>query len=107
MQPPNVLTLLPARARRVVYILFGLVSLLSTATMAAYTALPNREAPDWLVVTLAVLGALAGPIGVLAASNTPGGPAAAPSAPAAASVPGPVPGTVPGTVPGSPVPVNP
>ena len=99
MQPPNVLTLLPARARRVVYILFGVVSLLSTATMAAYTALPDRETPDWLVVALAVLGALAGPVGVLAASHTPGGPAAAPSAPATATVPGPVAG--------SPVPVNP
>lgn len=70
MQPPNPLILLPPSARRAIYAIYGLLSLASTATMAAYAALPQYEVPVWLVATLAVLGALAGPVGALAASNT-------------------------------------
>ena len=70
MPPSNVLTMLPPSVRRTIYMVYGLLSLASTAAMAAFTALPQYEVPAWLVAALAVLGALAAPVGVIAASNT-------------------------------------
>ncbi len=70
MQPSSVLNMLPPSARRLIYMVYGLLSLASTAAMAAFTALPQYEVPAWLVAALAVLGALAAPVGVIAASNT-------------------------------------
>ena len=70
MQPPNVLALLPPSVRRMIYVVYGLLSLAATAAMAAFTALPQYDVPAWLVAALAVLGALAAPVGVVAASNT-------------------------------------
>ena len=70
MQPSNVLTLLPSSVRRMIYMIYGLLSLVTTAAMAAFTALPQYDVPAWLVAALAVLGALAAPVGVIAASNT-------------------------------------
>lgn len=70
MQPSSVLNMLPPSARRLIYMVCGLLSLASTAAMAAFTALPQYEVPAWLVAALAVLGALAAPVGVIAASNT-------------------------------------
>jgi hypothetical protein len=64
----NVLTLLPAKARQVVYIAFGLLALVDSATLVGYGALA-RELPDWLVVATAVITFLALPIGSLAAGN--------------------------------------
>jgi hypothetical protein len=70
MQPSNVLTMLPPSVRRAIYMVYGLLSLITTAAMAAFTALPQYEVPAWLVAALAVLGALAAPVSVVAASNT-------------------------------------
>jgi hypothetical protein len=70
MPPSNVLTMLPPSVRRAIYLVYGLLSLASTAAMAAFSALPQYEVPTWLVAALAVLGALAAPVGVIAASNT-------------------------------------
>ena len=70
MQLSSVLNMLPPSARRLIYMVYGLLSLASTAAMAAFTALPQYEVPAWLVAALAVLGALAAPVGVIAASNT-------------------------------------
>lgn len=70
MQPSNVLSLLPSSVRRAIYLVYGLLSLATTATMAAYTALPELDVPVWLVAALAVLGALAAPVGAIAASHT-------------------------------------
>lgn len=70
MQPSNVLSLLPSSVRRAIYLVYGLLSLVTTATMAAYTALPEYDVPVWLVAALAVLGALAAPVGAIAASHT-------------------------------------
>lgn len=70
MQPSSALNMLPPSARRLIYMVYGLLSLASTAAMAAFTALPQYEVPAWLVAALAVLGALAAPVGVIAASNT-------------------------------------
>ena len=67
---PNPLTLLPARARQAIYIVYGLLALAGTGATAYYGALPGLTVPDWVVGGLAVLGALAAPISVLAASNT-------------------------------------
>ena len=70
MPPSNVLSMLPPSVRRAIYMVYGLLSLVSTAAMAAFTALPQYEVPAWLVAALAALGALAAPVGVIAASNT-------------------------------------
>lgn len=67
----NPLILLPARARQAIYIVYGVLSLVAIGVTAYYTALPELAIPDPVVGSLAVLGALAGPFGVLAASNTP------------------------------------
>ena len=67
----NPLTLLPAKARKAVYITYGALSLAGTGITAYYTALPNLTVPDPVIGGLAVLGALAAPIAVLAGSNTP------------------------------------
>jgi len=70
MQPSNVLTMLPPALRRAIYMVYGVLSLIATATLAAFTALPQYEVPAWLVAALAALGAVAAPVGVIAASNT-------------------------------------
>lgn len=67
--PPNPLTLLPARVRQAVYICYGLASLVGVGLTAYYGALPDLTVPGWLTGGLAVLGALAAPISVLAATN--------------------------------------
>ena len=67
--PANFLTLLPAKVRRGIYIGYGAVSMVGTGATAYYAALPNLTTPDWVIGGLAVLGALAAPVSVLAASN--------------------------------------
>lgn len=66
---PNPLTLLPARVRQAVYVGYGLLALAGTGAAAYYAALPALTVPDWLTGGLAVLGALAAPVSVLAATN--------------------------------------
>ena len=70
MTSQNVLTLLPPSARRIIYLMYGILALIGSAATAAYAALPQYEVPPALTAALAVLGVLAAPIGVLAASNT-------------------------------------
>jgi hypothetical protein len=65
----NVLSLLPPQWRRFIYITYGLLALVGTAISAYYGALPTLTVPDWVTGGLAVLGALAAPISVLAATN--------------------------------------
>jgi TRAP-type C4-dicarboxylate transport system permease small subunit len=65
----NVLSLLPPRVRRAIYVVYGLLSLTGTALTAWFGAVPGVTTPYWLMGGLAVLGALAAPISVLAAVN--------------------------------------
>lgn len=65
----NPLTLLPAKVRLAVYVIYGLCSLAGTAALAYYAAIPALAVPDWLTGAMAALGALAAPISVLAANN--------------------------------------
>ena len=65
----NPLTLLPAKARQVIYTVYGMLALAGTGATAYFAALPHLTMPDQLIGALAVLGALAAPIGVLAAVN--------------------------------------
>lgn len=60
---------LPARVRRGVYALASIVGYLLAATVVGFAA-AGESVPTGLAVALAVLGALLGPIGQLAASNT-------------------------------------
>lgn len=64
----SALTLLPARARQVVYVIYGLVALAVAATAVGYNSLdlPN---PPWLVVAGAVVSFLAVPFSALASLN--------------------------------------
>ena len=66
----NPLTLLPAKARQAIYIVYGVLSLIAVGVTAYYGAIPSLTVPDQVTGGLAVLGALAAPIGVLAATNT-------------------------------------
>ena len=68
--------LIPARARRTIYAAASLAGLALTAAVVGFTAV-SQTVPDWLTATLAVLGALTAPLGMLAASNV----AAAPTPP--------------------------
>ena len=71
----NVLTLLPAVVRRTIYLAYGLLSLAATALTAYFGAVPGLTVPHWLTGGLAMLGALAAPVSVLAAANIrPSGP---------------------------------
>lgn len=70
MPNENVLTLLPVKVRRTIYVVYGILALIGSSATAAYAALPQYEVPAALTAGLAVLGVLAAPIGVLAASNT-------------------------------------
>lgn len=76
---PNALTLLPARARQIIYVLYGLVALTVAATAVGYNSLdlPN---PPWLVVAGAVVSFLAVPFSALASLNVSATPANTPLA---------------------------
>lgn len=65
---PNVLILLPAKARQVAYIAFGLASLADGSMLVGYAA-AGFDLPVWLVVATAVVAYLAVPFSALAASN--------------------------------------
>jgi hypothetical protein len=64
----NVLTFLPARARQIIYVLYGIVALAAASTQVGYAAIEKSQ-PTWLIVSLAVVGFLAVPIGTLAATH--------------------------------------
>lgn len=61
---------LPPRVRRAVYAAASLIGYLLAAAVVGFAA-AGQEVPTGLAVALAVLGALLGPIGQLAATNTP------------------------------------
>lgn len=63
------LTLLPAKARKALYIAYGALSIGGIGVTAYYTALPDMAVPDPVIGGLAVLGALAAPFSVLAGGN--------------------------------------
>lgn len=65
----NPLTLLPARARKIVYGIYGGLSLAGVGVAAYYAAVPTLTVPDFVVGGLAVLGSLAPAFTVLATSN--------------------------------------
>lgn len=65
---PNVLVLLPARARQVIYVLFGLVGLANGSALVAYAS-AGYALPAWLIVSTAVIAYLAVPFGALASLN--------------------------------------
>jgi TRAP-type C4-dicarboxylate transport system permease small subunit len=64
----NVLTLLPPKARRVLYIIYGLLSLALTGAAAVFTMSPY-PVPWWIPAGLAGLGALIPFFSAIAASN--------------------------------------
>lgn len=70
MSTSNPLTLLPAKVRQGIYVGYGILSLTGVGVTAYYGAVPALTIPDFVTGGLAVLGALAAPIGVLAATNT-------------------------------------
>lgn len=61
--------LIPARVRRGLYAASSLAGYGLAATAVGMTA-ASGEVPQWVTVALATLGALIGPIGQLAATNT-------------------------------------
>lgn len=65
----NPLTLLPAKARKALYVVYGVAGLVATGAMAYYGSLPDVAIPHWLTGSLAVLGAVAPAFAVLAGSN--------------------------------------
>lgn len=60
---------LPARVRRGTYAAVSILGYLLSAAVVGFTV-AGVDTPTGLAVSLAVLGALTGPIGQLAASNT-------------------------------------
>jgi hypothetical protein len=70
---------IPARVRRWIYALASLVGLVMTAVVVGFTT-AGVEVPSWVTLTLAVLGALMTPLGLLAAANTSTGGVAPPPA---------------------------
>lgn len=60
----NALTLLPARVRQILYVLFGLIGIAYAATDAAYPV-----NPEWLDVAGRVIAALVVPFTALAATH--------------------------------------
>lgn len=60
---------LPPRVRRGIYAAASILGYLLAAAVVGFAA-AGEGVPSWLAVALAVLGALLGPIGQLAATNT-------------------------------------
>lgn len=87
MPTNTMLTQLPPRWRRRIYSTYGLLSLVGVGISAFYGAVPSLTVPDWVTGGLAVLGALAAPIGVLAASNISPDPATANQSPGTDTTP--------------------
>jgi hypothetical protein len=63
-------TVLPVRARRVVYCIYGILGVAVSATQVGYAAVPDGVQPIWLTVTVAVVAFLAAPVTALAVTNT-------------------------------------
>jgi hypothetical protein len=76
--------LIPAKVRRGIYAAASLVGYALGAVVVGYATLGTEALPEFVPVALAVLGALMGPLGQLAATNTPSAAAVAVAAPQAA-----------------------
>lgn len=61
---------LPVQVRRVIYAVYTLAAIAGIGISAFYKALPDVQAPNWVIGGLAALGALAAPVGMLAWNNT-------------------------------------
>lgn len=66
--PPNVLTLLPAKARQIAYVVFGIVGMADGSALVGYAA-AGLALPVWLVVATAIIAYLTVPFSSLAATN--------------------------------------
>lgn len=64
---------IPAKARAIVYTIYGVLGLAVGATQVGYAAAEAGQ-PVWLTVTLAVYAFIGTGIGYTAATNTPTGP---------------------------------
>lgn len=64
----NTLVLLPAKARQLIYVGYGLVALAVSGTQVGYSSL-SIDNPPWLTVAVAVTAFLAVPVGAIAATN--------------------------------------
>lgn len=73
-QPVNVLVLLPAKARQVVYIGYGLLALADSSVLVAYASI-SATLPRWLIAATAVIVFLGVPVQSLAAMNIARAPA--------------------------------
>lgn len=62
--------MIPASARRVIYLVLAVTGLTLGATQVGYASV-DINAPAWLIVATAVYGFLAGGGGILAVLNTP------------------------------------
>lgn len=62
--------LIPARARKIIYAAASLASVALAAVVVGFTA-STSPVPESVTIIMAVLGALMGPLGMLAASNVP------------------------------------
>lgn len=68
VNPPNVLVLLPARVRQMLYIAYGLAGLTAGSALVGYAS-GGFSIPLWLTVTSAVITYLATPFAAIAAMN--------------------------------------
>ncbi|GAA1436237.1 hypothetical protein GCM10009616_35570 [Microlunatus lacustris] len=68
LTPPNVLVLLPARARQALYIAYGLAGLTAGSALVGYAS-AEFAIPLWLTVTSAVITYLSVPFAAIAATN--------------------------------------
>lgn len=64
----NALTLVPAKVRLWLYVVYGVAALAVSSTAIFYTAV-GSGIPKWVGGAAAVLGGLAAPFGALAGSN--------------------------------------
>ena len=67
----NLLSEIPARVRKIIYVTFTLIGVAFGATQVAYASVEGASQPDWLTVALVVYAYIGTALGLTAASNTP------------------------------------
>jgi hypothetical protein len=60
--------IIPSEIRKIIYVALSISGILLTAITAGYSASENLT-PEWVNISLAMLGVLSGPFGLLAAGN--------------------------------------
>lgn len=58
-------------ARRVIYGAYAVVGVIAAATTVGFASSETATIPEWLGIANAVIAFLGGPVGALAATNTP------------------------------------